>query len=198
MALIEHIIGDCVIQRTSPWAEPAPATISTVSKVPTLVKLDPLSGHQHDASKQITGNFKKLAVASKEKKKTRRQGAAGGVEVEATNADNSPGGSEGFTIAVDKRALRALNILFHSPDSPNQPGDLAWPDFLHAMVKTGFGAEKLQGSACHFSPTKLDVERSIQFHEPPPGNKLPFTWARRYGRRLTRAFGWTNESFELA
>jgi hypothetical protein len=98
MVLIEHIIRDRVIQRTSPWAEPAPATISTVSKGPTLVKLDPFSGHQHDASKHITGNFKKLAVASKEAKKTHRQGADGGVE--ATNADNSPGGSEGFTIAV--------------------------------------------------------------------------------------------------
>jgi hypothetical protein len=101
------------------------------------------------------------------------------------------------TIAVDKRAYKVFGNIFHSPDSPDQPCQVAWKDFLHVMVKAGFGAEKRQGSASQFTPHNLDVNRSIQFHEPRPEKKLPFTWARRYGGRLNRAFGWTKETFVL-
>jgi hypothetical protein len=161
---------------------------------------NPKDGKFHypaDVSKQVTGYFKKLDISVKDKKKTRRL-----VELEpgtvltpeAVVEDAVPAA----TLAVDKRAFKVYSTLFHSPDSPNQPGEIAWPDFLHAMVEAGFGAMKLQGSAWHFTPERSDVDRSIQFHEPHPGNKLPFTWARRYGRRLTRAYGWTRESFTLA
>ncbi|KAG4270342.1 hypothetical protein FPRO04_11501 [Fusarium proliferatum] len=40
------------------------------------------------------------------------------------------------------------------------------------------------------TPTKLDVERGIHFHEPHPMGKTPFETVRRHGRRLTRAYGW--------
>lgn len=82
--------------------------------------------------------------------------------------------------------------------SRNQPGDTPWTDFLHAMVSTGFSAQKLQGSAWQFTPHNLDVEQPIQFHEPHPTHKLPFTWARRFGRRLARTYGWRGDMFRLA
>jgi hypothetical protein len=194
-ALVRHIIGDRTVHRTLPWDESPNRSLAPVSQSEASLSMVPFFGHTHDISKQVTGNFQKLAIAVKEKKKTRREAVGRDDDMSAlspTVETLTP------TIIVDKRTLKAFNSLFHSPNSPNQPGEVAWSDFLHAMTKAGFGAEKLQGSAWHFTPQSLEIERSIQFHEPHPGNKLPFTWARRYGRRLTRAFGWTRDSFTLA
>jgi hypothetical protein len=194
-ALARHIIGDRTVHRTLPWAEPLNRSLTPVSHPEASLRMIPFFGHTHDISKQVTGNFQKLAIAMKEKKKTRREAVG---QDDDTPASSTTVETLTPTIIVDKRTQKVFNSLFHSPNSPNQPGEVAWPDFLHAMTKTGFGAQKLQGSAWHFTPQNLEVERSIQFHEPHPGNKLPLTWARRYGRRLTRAFGWTRDSFTLA
>jgi hypothetical protein len=37
----------------------------------------------------------------------------------------------------------------------------------------------------------------IQFHEPHPKGKLQYRDARRYGRRLQRAYGWCGAMFVL-
>lgn len=66
------------------------------------------------------------------------------------------------------------------------------------MSSTGFAIEKLYGSVWQFTPSDLDVERSIQFHEPHPSGKIPFRMARRYGRRLFRAYGRHAGMFKLA
>ncbi|KAF9117617.1 hypothetical protein BGW39_002003 [Mortierella sp. 14UC] len=93
------------------------------------------------------------------------------------------------------QALRSLPIP--SPLSRSaQPGEIPWNDFLHAMSAAGFAIEKLYGSAWHFMPSKLDVERSIQFHEPHPASKIPFKTARRFGRWLFRAYGWRRDMFK--
>jgi hypothetical protein len=98
---------------------------------------------------------------------------------------------------LKKRAFKVFSTLFHKPESQEQPGEVPWSDFLHAMVSTGFVPEKLYGSVWQFTPTRLDVERSIHFHEPHPHGKLPFRVARRYGRRLNRAYGWVGSIFVL-
>ncbi len=191
--LVRHIIGDQPLYRTSPWVEPS----KSASK--SSVESEAFSVQPHDAAKQITGSFNKLGITSKAKIKTRgvTDAAAVGNEVTMHAAvEHEPAAP--LKISVDRRALKVFRTLFHSPDNPNQPGEVSWKNFVHAMISAGFGAEKLQGSAWHFTPTATDVERSIQFHEPHPNDKLPFTWARRYGRRLTRAFGWSLETFSLA
>lgn len=99
---------------------------------------------------------------------------------------------------VDNRALKVFKTIFYTPSSGSTPGELPWADFVHAMVATGFKSEKLYGSVWQFSPTKLDVERSIQFHEPHPSGKIPYWIARRHGRRLNRAYGWFGGMFKLA
>ncbi|KAF9560858.1 hypothetical protein EC968_005975 [Mortierella alpina] len=101
------------------------------------------------------------------------------------------------TFTVDKRALKVFATLFHRPSRSSQPGEVPWNDFLHAMGATGFSMQKLYGSVWHFTPSNLDVERSIQFHEPHPISKIPFRIARRIGRRLFRAYGWHGDMFKL-
>ncbi|KAI0521391.1 hypothetical protein F5B22DRAFT_662496 [Xylaria bambusicola] len=98
---------------------------------------------------------------------------------------------------VDARALNVFRTIFFDLEAHTTPGEVAWRDFLHAMRSIGFAAEKLDGSAWHFQPTGLDVERSIQFHEPHPRGKIPFRVARRHGRRLNRAYGWHGGMFVL-
>ncbi|KLJ11943.1 hypothetical protein EMPG_12908 [Blastomyces silverae] len=102
------------------------------------------------------------------------------------------------TFRISKRALKVFSTLFHDPSGEDQPGEIPWSDFLHAMVSTGFGPAKLYGSVWQFTPAKLDVSRSIQFHEPHPRSKIPFRVARRFGRRLNRAYGWHAGMFALA
>lgn len=101
------------------------------------------------------------------------------------------------TFAVDARALKVFRTLFYTPSVSATPGEVVWTDFLHAMGSIGFLIEKLYGSVWQFQPTKLDVERSIQFHEPHPGGKMGYRVARRFGRRLEKSYGWCSGTFVL-
>lgn len=98
---------------------------------------------------------------------------------------------------VNKRAQKVFNALFHNPLSPDRPGEVAWQDFLYAMASIGFMFEKLYGSVWKFTPTKISSLRAINFHEPHPDRKIPHATARRHGRRLNRAYGWSAETFVL-
>ncbi|KAF1836260.1 hypothetical protein BDW02DRAFT_616470 [Decorospora gaudefroyi] len=162
--------NDRAIQRTPAWEE------HTKSKKPVDATsaeyvYQPFSRVYHDKAKQITGNFSRATPST-----TR------------------------LPSQKHARAHKVFKALFHSPSNPNLPGVVPWPGFLHAMVTMGFSAEKLHGSAWNFTPKTIDlgVERSIQFHEPHPSNRIPFLWARRFGRRLAKAYGWEGEMFRLA
>ena len=98
---------------------------------------------------------------------------------------------------VDRRALKALRTVLFVPSMSSLPGEVAWTDFCHALASTGFSAEKMYGSVWQFTPTNLDVENPISFHEPHPSGKIPFVVARRHGRRLARNYGWHIGMFKL-
>ena len=101
-------------------------------------------------------------------------------------------------IKVSKRALAVFSTIFFTGFHGDNPGEIPWTEFLHAMASAGFTNKKLDGSAWIFAPMDDDFRRSIIFHEPHPVSKIPFRNARRMGRRLDRAFGWTGETFERA
>ncbi|KAI1083125.1 hypothetical protein F5B20DRAFT_528684 [Whalleya microplaca] len=179
------------LQRTGPWVEP--------TKLPkkediVAVSKDILSFRLDDREK-----VKVDAPVEKIKKKTRGQAnpaLAPSTPSETKNVLGTESKSPSFK--VDKRALKVFHTLFFKPSASTQAGEVPWVDFLHAMISTGFSVEKLYGSVWHFQPSNLDVERSIQFHEPHPSSKIPFTMARRYGRRLNRTYGWEGSMFALA
>jgi hypothetical protein len=116
---------------------------------------------------------------------------------EPVNQDNEA--SIPSRIVVDKRTHKVFKALFFSSYARDAPGEVPWNDFVYALVQRGFVAEKLRGSSWRFTPKALDVDRGIQFHAPHGAlSKFPLTWARRYGRRLERAYGWTGDMFVLA
>ena len=185
-----------IVQRTPEWVDSTRNdTLRTDAELDELVK--PLSELYYTLQPRTSikaDNFE--PARSKEKTKTRGQPAAASTASDPNIPAGEPTASQP-TFAVDARALKVFRILFYTPSFTATPGEVPWNDFLHAMVSTGFRAEKLHGSAWQFKPTKLDVERAIQFHEPHPVSKIPYRHARIIGRRLFRTYGWLAESFTL-
>lgn len=147
--------------------------------------------------KQVPGTFDRASLLDKTPKTMTRGNAPQEAAVQPENAQEV--NKEPTFFSVDERAHEVFHTLFHSPNNPDTPGEIPWADFLHSMVKVGFSAEKMHGSAWKFAPRSLDVNlhRSIQFHEPHLSSKLPISWARRFGRRLARAYGWDPDMFRL-
>ena len=196
--IVSRLIKERTLQRTPLWVEPHE---TSQHSTPIEYIYIPVSNDLHDPTKQITGAFDKTNLNDTKKAKSHGLAALDtedghennpNVPEAPTNIDEQP------TFHLDKRAHKVFKVLFHSPLSRDHPGDIPWHDFLYAMVATGFAAQKLQGSAWQFTPRNLDVEQPIQFHEPHPTHKLPFTWARRFGRRLARTYGWRGDMFQLA
>ncbi|KAJ5614193.1 hypothetical protein N7528_007847 [Penicillium herquei] len=186
------------LQRTPEWTE---------TEKPLSVK--PISKQNDSDSHSLYKPFSQLyfdiptkqadIVQVKKKVKTRgkkQQKSAPVAKLEASEqpkpADPQP------TFAVDARSLKVFRTMFFNPSTTSKPGEIQWTEFLHAMKSVGFGATKLYGSAWQFEPTKPGIERNIQFHEPHPQGRLAFLVARRFGRRLNRAYGWSGGTFFLA
>ncbi|KAF2111934.1 hypothetical protein BDV96DRAFT_580891 [Lophiotrema nucula] len=191
--LVAHLLAeDRGIQRTPPWVEPIKSQHD--QKQPDYV-YQPFSSVFHDPTKQLTGTLSRSMISEKSAKPKTRGVTDSSLQPAlpepSTTRDEQP------MFSVDKRTHKVFRALFHSPSNPDLPGEIPWQDFLHAMVAAGFSVQKLHGSAWNFTPSGLDVERSIQFHEPHPSDKIPFLWARRFGRRLNRTYGWTGEMFRL-
>ena len=121
----------------------------------------------------------------------------GSTSFATTTAEQIAPPVEENSFTLKSRAFKVFKALFFQPSQPDVPGEISWADFLYAMAATGFAPEKLYGSVWQFTPTTLDVERGIQFHEPHPIGKIPFRNARRVGRRLNRAYGWHGGMFIL-
>lgn len=179
-----------------------PETEKDSSNNPGLID-KPLSEQLHDTAKQITGVFDRSLKVTKNAK-IKRHGLPRPMEVPDEEARNDPGPvddpSESI-IRVDKRTLSTIRTLFggggYSESEISR--NIKWDDFVRAMVRVGFSAEKLQDSAWQFTPHGgIAVDRGIQFHEPHPERNIPYTMARRFGRRLERVYGWTRETFQLA
>jgi hypothetical protein len=186
--------SDRAIQRTPEWLEPEK---SKPAADRAEYVYQPFSTVFHDPSKQITGGFDRASLVDKAPK-AKTHGTAAPSEEQQPGIPHESDAVPAF-FSVDKRAHKVFRTLFHSPNNPDTPGEIPWADLLHSMVSVGFSAEKLHGSAWSFTPQTIDVglERSIQFHEPHPSNKIPFFSAKRHGRRLARAYGWDADMFRL-
>ena len=185
------------LQRTAAWTEPE----REINHTPDTNLYVPFSqlyiGNQKSDEQTLRKN---LIQPAKEKTKTRKPGNLGTPASEAETVIPESQGQAWPQFALNTRAFKVFKTLFFSPSTTSTPGEVAWSDFLYAMVAVGFVPEKLYGSVWQFSPDrdKLAVERSIQFHEPHGANtKILYRIARRHGRRLNRAYGWDGSSFTL-
>jgi hypothetical protein len=184
--LLSSVISPRNVSRTSEWVEP-------IVSIPVVSEYGP---SEKSSILQIEECMQRTIASDgrsqlRTKVKTRGPAAASVQEhVPSVSAESylPP------VIAVSKRAFKLFSILFHNPENEPPPGEILWSEFLHALSSTGFAVEKQYGSAWLFTPPN-EGQRSIIFHEPHPSNKIPLHVARRHGRRLERAYGWTSATF---
>lgn len=209
--------GTRCVQRTGGWVEPVVnQRVGTKNIKTNEVLLGPLSevyfdlerrteatiGANHRHSHQHHGHSHAHSHQHDHvKPKAKTRGLAGKENVPpTTRSDQSSSAKPDVQpiFELDARAIKVFRTIFFTPSATSTPGEVTWADFLHAMAATGFKAEKLYGSVWNFSPSTLDIERSIQIHEPHPSGKIPYRTCRRHGRRLNKAYGWHGDMFMLA
>jgi hypothetical protein len=181
------------MRRTPRWHDPD--NLGSMPISPIVYEYQPISEVFHDSTKEITGNFNRLAFADKVKKKTHGEMTATFQEVDQDAQEQSLAMSKPL-YHVGKDAYVVIKALFHVPNDSEPPGKIRWDQFVGTLTKLGFAVEKLHGSAWQFTPKTLNLPRGIQFHEPHPSGEVPLTLARRYGRRLARAYGWEAAMFK--
>ena len=176
------------LQRTPEWVE--------LTKKPAQKK----QSDQNVADRQFELEYRSekmtdSSVPAPPKKKQKARGQATAPETPVEEPAPTPQVDTQPTFKLNKRPLKVFSTLFFQPSQTAHPGEVAWNDFLHAMSGTAFSVQKLYGSVWQFTPRNLDVERSIQFHEPHPIAKMSFQYARRIVRRLNRTYGWHGGMF---
>lgn len=200
--LFAEFVGERKVERTSEWVSPTPIPASE----PQVTKPSPRDelGSLHlKQSIQEPGTEPEQAGA-KVKVKTR------GVP----NPDFTPSISRPLSfpspdpslltpIMVTPRAHKVFTRVFFTPSPDRTPGEVPWTDFLYAMTTAGCSAKRLMGSAWMFArPESQDgvVPKTggpIIFHEPHPTANIPIRHVRKHGRRLSRRWGWSIDSFAV-
>ena len=192
--LLAGVLPERELQRTPDWVEPNHNSKQEPSNMQDLTTQFSAAELERRTEETISPD---QPLWRQPKIKTR------GVSIESTTTTPAQPPSDNAAeripkLTVSKRGFKVFSTLFHTDSESEPPGEIPWAEFLSAMASVGFSIKKLDGSAWVFEPQNALFRRSIIFHEPHPTSKLPFTVARRYGRRLERAYGWTGESFVRA
>ncbi|KAH7308418.1 hypothetical protein B0I35DRAFT_441908 [Stachybotrys elegans] len=207
MAVKQALSRPRSMHRTVEWVEPKPVPNDQQKLIDSDAELlyKPLSTLYFGHNEQNSGKLPDLSrdkitsTRTKAKKSTMMEAKLKETFVAASSTTSNPTAAIQFErIKVDARALKVFRVLFYNPAMTSTPGEISWKDFTYALTSTGkFTAEKLYGSVWQFSKIDGSDQSRIQFHEPHPHGKVSFVTARRHGRRLSRAYGWTGETFIL-
>jgi hypothetical protein len=203
IAVKQALLRPQLMQRTLEWVDPAPTPTSQPraavinSEVGSLYR--PLSTlYFDDGNDGIAGMSTDIPKSVKIKTKGHQTKETSAAAATPAIASLVAVQRQAELIRVDARALKVFRTLFYDPAITSTPGEVSWADFTYALTSTEkFTAEKLYGSVWQFGRIDGPSQSRIQFHEPHPRGKVPFVIARRHGRRLSRAYGWTRETFAL-
>ncbi|KAL2752005.1 hypothetical protein ACRALDRAFT_2114393 [Sodiomyces alcalophilus JCM 7366] len=219
---LREILVERKPQRTPPWAEMQVPEAQPQGKgaIDPSSLAAPFGGLnvQDEESKSKTAaaprppKVKTRGVPDPTKTGVETVTTASGNDAAASAAGENSGDNTAPVLRVDRRALKAFQALFFTPDATRQAGETNWSDFLYAMTKVGFSAEKIYGSVWQFRPrfsifsadgneeegkgaSNAVRGKPLQVHEPHPSSKIPFWLGRRLGRRLNRMYGWDRSTF---
>lgn len=193
--LLVGVLDERKLYRTPDWKELNHDRVKTLQD-PKIEKLT----YQLSAAdlQQRTEETIRPDTVPKARSKEKTRGIPNESDAEAsTTLTEAPAVEQRSKFAVSKRGFKVFSTLFYTPSQEDPPGEIPWSEFLFAMASIGFSVKSLDGSAWIFAPTTDVFQRSIIFHESHPYNKIPYRTARRYGRRLERAYGWTGASFVI-
>ncbi|KAI3554134.1 hypothetical protein CABS02_05549 [Colletotrichum abscissum] len=99
-------------------------------------------------------------------------------------------------LRVSPRTVGVVHLMY--PDAQTKPRNITWDDFVYALCDAGFVASNNGGSAVRFergSRGGSGDKGAIIFHKPHPVLKIDPVMLHGMGRRLTKWFGWTRDSF---
>ena len=196
---LHDLVGEYEIRRTLRWVEPEIDKIEKViqASVSEVVEPGPTPHLSRMENLQLEPE-----EATPSAKKVKTKGVAWEGQDSAFQLHESPAAPqlipEQESYKVSAQDLETFAFLFFNvrPHRAAPGGQLPWLDFLKAMSALEFKVEMMFGPRWQFTPT-TNGARTVSFDEPHPGSKLDSLLARHYGRRLTRAYGWTGSSFEL-
>jgi hypothetical protein len=94
-------------------------------------------------------------------------------------------------VEVTKETLDVIAQLF--PVEARDTGMVRWAHFVHALADAGMAATQSAGSAVTFKV----LDQSTSFHKPHPEPEIDAIKARSFGKRLSKKYGWKNETFVL-
>jgi hypothetical protein len=189
------------IHRTPPWVEPkAPkAKAADLEPVTPLRERDinSMHSHYHDSpSHNCISSTPRVKIKTRG---TPREEPSDVASPETLSPSESAPPAPTQIVKVPRRDYKVFCALLPPPTSDfHQRSEISWDELLHAMESIGLQPEKLYGSVWIFKPLpgdacKVQVNRSIQFHEPKEvrkGSKIPSRMVRVLGRRLKYTYGW--------
>jgi hypothetical protein len=94
-------------------------------------------------------------------------------------------------VAVKKETLDFMAQLF--PVEAHDTGMVRWAHFVQALADARMAATQSAGSAVTFKV----LDQSISFHRPHPEPEIDAIKLRSFGKRLSKKYGWKNETFVL-
>lgn len=142
---VAGLLSERVLRRTPEYQELPKVPNPNTYNLGTLVK--PLSDIHFELQLRTEQTIAH-EEASEPRLKIKTKGTGQFINENAEQEDicKQPESEEKLQIAVGKRSLKVFKTLFFIPSATAQPGEVAWSDFLHAMVSAGFSAQKLYGS----------------------------------------------------
>ncbi|KAK3671188.1 hypothetical protein LTR78_008989 [Recurvomyces mirabilis] len=102
----------------------------------------------------------------------------------------------GNKVLVSSESLTLFDRMFDSLAASKHTACVAWEDFLAAMTDAGCGIEQKGGSAVAFW-VAAKREGTVIVHRPHPDPKINPIMLRDCGKKLTKYFGWDEDSFVL-
>jgi predicted RNA binding protein YcfA (HicA-like mRNA interferase family) len=135
---------------------------------------------------------KDLSLSKKLKVKTRPDLTAPAIESpnNGQNRDNSDRTSHHHSIPVSAESLRIFQRMFSTKTDDR---DTKWLDLVSALVDAGFKGIHTGGSAVTFTHEKQGG--AITIHRLHPDPTMTAIRVRRLGKRLSKWFGWSEETF---
>jgi hypothetical protein len=186
--LLSRVLTPRELERTPEWIEPTKSVTSDPALYATVDKFSILDIEERTQRTVATATETLVKTKVKTRGQPTQAAIEGAVFPEPVTAPVPA------TITVSKRAHKLFSVLFYNPAHDVPPGEVPWSEFLRAFSDIGFAVEKQYGSAWLFTPPDVGL-RPMIFHEPHPSGKISIRIARRVGWRLTRTYGWTNDTF---
>lgn len=177
--------------------ERRPKIIKQVQPRPPPPPSAPLEYHVPEIYGAAPSTSSFTPTPAKEKKKTRGVPRAQEEDAAPPSTASAQGESKNTPetlIKLPSRGMGIVRALIYTASAEDVPQQIQWRDFSSTMARLGFQILAISGSSYIFKPSWINIP--IHVHRPHPQNVIGLVIACRIGKRLTKRYKWTADSFE--